>query len=101
MAGIAMEYCLGLTCGPRTTPAAERGGALRAGAQCLRAISSLDYVQRRIMGIKTAFGLTCTSHRQPRVRVVDAAAMPQLPSVIPNITVMTMVETRADLIRKS
>jgi len=48
-----------------------------------RAISSLDYVQRRILGIETAFSLTCTSYRQPRVCVVDAPAMLQLPSVIP------------------
>jgi choline oxidase len=36
-----------------------------------------------------------------RLRVVDAAAMPKLPSVNPNITVMTMAEKCADLIRQS
>jgi choline dehydrogenase-like flavoprotein len=34
-----------------------------------------------------------------RLRVVDASAMPKLPSVNPNITVMTMAEKCADLIR--
>jgi choline dehydrogenase-like flavoprotein len=34
-----------------------------------------------------------------RLRVVDASAMPKLPSVNPNITVMTMAERCADLIR--
>jgi len=37
----------------------------------------------------------------PRLRVVDASAMPKLPSVNPNITVMTMAEKCADLIRQS
>jgi choline oxidase len=36
-----------------------------------------------------------------RLRVVDASAMPKLPSVNPNITVMTMGEKCADLIRKN
>src|SRR6476661_4749275 len=36
-----------------------------------------------------------------RLRVVDASAMPKLPSVNPNITVMTMAEESADLVRKS
>ena len=36
-----------------------------------------------------------------RLRVVDASAMPKLPAVNPNITVMTMAEKCADLIRKS
>jgi choline oxidase len=31
--------------------------------------------------------------------VVDASAMPKLPAVNPNITVMTMAEKCADLIR--
>ncbi|MDT5401202.1 MAG: choline oxidase [Mycobacterium sp.] len=35
-----------------------------------------------------------------RLRVVDASAMPKLPAVNPNITVMTMAEKCADLIRK-
>jgi choline dehydrogenase-like flavoprotein len=35
------------------------------------------------------------------LRVVDASAMPKLPSVNPNITVMTMAEKCADLIRKT
>jgi choline dehydrogenase-like flavoprotein len=35
-----------------------------------------------------------------RLRVVDASAMPKLPSVNPNITVMTMAEKCADLIRR-
>ena len=35
-----------------------------------------------------------------RLRVVDASAMPKLPAVNPNITVMTMAERCADLIRK-
>ncbi|MGB3352740.1 MAG: GMC oxidoreductase [Mycobacterium sp.] len=35
------------------------------------------------------------------LRVVDASAMPKLPSVNPNITVMTMAEKCADLIRTS
>jgi choline dehydrogenase len=34
-----------------------------------------------------------------RLRVVDASAMPKLPTVNPNITVMTMAEKCADLIR--
>lgn len=34
-----------------------------------------------------------------RLRVVDASAMPKLPAVNPNITVMTMAERCADLIR--
>ncbi|MBO0676295.1 GMC family oxidoreductase N-terminal domain-containing protein [Mycolicibacterium sp. S2-37] len=34
-----------------------------------------------------------------RLRVVDASAMPKLPAVNPNITVMTMAEKCADLIR--
>jgi choline oxidase len=34
------------------------------------------------------------------LRVVDASAMPKLPSVNPNITVMTMAEKCADLIRQ-
>ena len=34
------------------------------------------------------------------LRVVDASAMPKLPVVNPNITVMTMAEKCADLIRK-
>lgn len=34
------------------------------------------------------------------LRVVDASAMPKLPAVNPNITVMTMAEKCADLIRK-
>jgi choline dehydrogenase-like flavoprotein len=34
-----------------------------------------------------------------RLRVVDASAMPKLPSVNPNITVMTMAEKCAELIR--
>jgi choline dehydrogenase-like flavoprotein len=36
-----------------------------------------------------------------RLRVVDASAMPKLPSVNPNITVMTMAEKCAGLIRKT
>ncbi len=36
-----------------------------------------------------------------RLRVVDASAMPKLPAVNPNITVMTMAEKCADLIRRS
>jgi choline dehydrogenase-like flavoprotein len=36
-----------------------------------------------------------------RLRVVDASAMPKLPAVNPNITVMTMAEKCADLIRSS
>ncbi|MGV9801642.1 GMC family oxidoreductase [Mycobacterium sp. NPDC003449] len=36
-----------------------------------------------------------------RLRVVDASAMPKLPAVNPNITVMTMAERCADLIRKA
>jgi choline dehydrogenase-like flavoprotein len=36
-----------------------------------------------------------------RLRVVDASAMPKLPAVNPNITVMTMAEESADLVRKS
>src|SRR6476646_9749151 len=36
-----------------------------------------------------------------RLRVVDAPAMPKLPAVNPNITVMTMAEKCADLIRQS
>ncbi|AFM17833.1 choline dehydrogenase-like flavoprotein [Mycolicibacterium chubuense NBB4] len=36
-----------------------------------------------------------------RLRVVDASAMPKLPAVNPNITVMTMAEKCADLIRTS
>jgi choline oxidase len=36
-----------------------------------------------------------------RLRVVDASAMPKLPSVNPNITVMTMAEKCADLIRRT
>lgn len=36
-----------------------------------------------------------------RLRVVDASAMPKLPAVNPNITVMTMAERCADLIRKT
>ncbi|MBB2772086.1 MULTISPECIES: GMC family oxidoreductase [Mycolicibacterium] len=36
-----------------------------------------------------------------RLRVVDASAMPKLPAVNPNITVMTMAEKCADLIRES
>lgn len=36
-----------------------------------------------------------------RLRVVDASAMPKLPAVNPNITVMTMAEKCADLIRGS
>lgn len=36
-----------------------------------------------------------------RLRVVDASAMPKLPSVNPNITVMTMAEKCADLIRNA
>ena len=35
-----------------------------------------------------------------RLRVVDASAMPKLPAVNPNITVMTMAEKCADLIRR-
>ena len=35
------------------------------------------------------------------LRVVDASAMPKLPAVNPNITVMTMAEKCADLVRKS
>jgi choline dehydrogenase-like flavoprotein len=35
-----------------------------------------------------------------RLRVVDASAMPKLPSVNPNITVMTMAEKCAELIRQ-
>lgn len=35
------------------------------------------------------------------LRVVDASAMPKLPAVNPNITVMTMAEKCADLIRSS
>ncbi|ADG98918.1 glucose-methanol-choline oxidoreductase [Segniliparus rotundus DSM 44985] len=35
-----------------------------------------------------------------RLRVVDASAMPKLPAVNPNITVMMMAERCADLIRK-
>ena len=35
------------------------------------------------------------------LRVVDASAMPKLPVVNPNITVMTMAEKCADLIRSS
>ena len=35
-----------------------------------------------------------------RLRVVDASAMPKLPAVNPNITVMTMAEKCADLIRE-
>lgn len=35
------------------------------------------------------------------LRVVDASAMPKLPSVNPNITVMTMAEKCADLIREA
>ena len=35
-----------------------------------------------------------------RLRVVDASAMPKLPAVNPNITVMTMAEKCADLIRQ-
>ena len=58
-------------------------------------------MQRRILSIETAFGLTCTSYRQPRVCVVDAPAMLQLPLGHSNITVMTVAEKRADLIRKS
>ncbi|MFH5228267.1 GMC family oxidoreductase [Antrihabitans spumae] len=34
-----------------------------------------------------------------RLRVVDASAMPKLPAINPNITVMTMAEKCADLIR--
>jgi choline dehydrogenase len=34
-----------------------------------------------------------------RLRVVDASAMPKLPAVNPNITVMTMAEKCADLVR--
>jgi len=33
------------------------------------------------------------------LRVVDASAMPKLPAVNPNITVMTMAEKCADLVR--
>ncbi|WP_406233169.1 GMC family oxidoreductase [Nocardia sp. NBC_01009] len=36
-----------------------------------------------------------------RLRVVDASAMPKLPAVNPNITVMTMAEKCADLLRKT
>ncbi|MFI5779536.1 GMC family oxidoreductase [Nocardia sp. NPDC051570] len=36
-----------------------------------------------------------------RLRVVDASAMPKLPAVNPNITVMAMAEKCADLIRRS
>lgn len=36
-----------------------------------------------------------------RLRVVDASAMPKLPAVNPNITVMTMAERCADLLRAS
>lgn len=36
-----------------------------------------------------------------RLRVVDASAMPKLPAVNPNITVMTMAEKCADLLRTS
>ena len=36
-----------------------------------------------------------------RLRVVDASAMPKLPAVNPNITVMTMAEKCADLIREN
>ncbi len=36
-----------------------------------------------------------------RLRVVDASAMPKLPAVNPNITVMTMAEKCADLIRQA
>jgi choline oxidase len=36
-----------------------------------------------------------------RLRVVDASAMPKLPAVNPNITVMTMAEKCADLIRNA
>ncbi|MCP9276058.1 GMC family oxidoreductase [Mycolicibacterium arenosum] len=36
-----------------------------------------------------------------RLRVVDASAMPKLPAVNPNITVMTMAEKCADLIRNT
>jgi choline oxidase len=36
-----------------------------------------------------------------RLRVVDASAMPKLPSINPNITVMTMAEKCAELIRKT
>ncbi len=36
-----------------------------------------------------------------RLRVVDASAMPKLPAVNPNITVMTMAEKCADLIRRT
>ena len=36
-----------------------------------------------------------------RLRVVDASAMPKLPAVNPNITVMTMAEKCATLIRKA
>jgi choline dehydrogenase len=34
-----------------------------------------------------------------RLRVVDASAMPKPPAVNPNITVMTMAEKCADLVR--
>ncbi len=36
-----------------------------------------------------------------RLRVVDASAMPKLPAVNPNITVMTMAEKCAELIRRT
>ena len=38
---------------------------------------------------------------QDKLRVVDASAMPKLPAVNPNITVMTMAEKCADLIREA
>jgi len=47
----------------------------------------LDYIHLRVKGVS-------------RLRVVDASAMPRLPAVNPNITVMTMAEKCADLIRK-
>ena len=42
---------------------------------------------------------SCGSRACQRLRVVDASAMPKLPAVNPNITVMTMAEKCADLIR--
>ncbi len=42
---------------------------------------------------------SCGSRASTGLRVVDASAMPKLPAVNPNITVMTMAEKCADLIR--
>ena len=67
-----------------TTPSTTRRRTARMGAVD-DPMAVLD-PQLRVKGVS-------------RLRVVDASAMPKLPAVNPNITVMTMAEKCADLIR--